>query len=231
MSLRDLNLPARSMLRRHGWLLTLWCVGLGWATSWALLHVAHLEHPVPRYAITAAVMYWIGLLWGVRFWLRRLHERVLADPGCLRPANAAEQRRFDNERGSRGQRHERAGQSFDLSDVFGELAGALDEFSLLVWIPAILLFLLGVLMMAGAAPVLLTEGLAALLAEVAVQFLAGSLAARRLLHASRLDEAWKTVLARTWIAGLVFVAVAAAAGALLHAIDPELRSLGDLLRR
>lgn len=39
MSLRDLNLQTRRRLRRHAWLLTLWSVGIGVATSWLLLQM------------------------------------------------------------------------------------------------------------------------------------------------------------------------------------------------
>ena len=64
MSLRDLNAPTRRRLRRHAWLLTAWCVALGFATSWILLHVFGLRLPAARYGIAAIVMYSLGLVVG-----------------------------------------------------------------------------------------------------------------------------------------------------------------------
>ena len=173
-----------------------------------------------------------GVGWGggARRGLPNGHDDGQAEPRRYGRASLIEQRGYDEEINGRAVRQERAGNSFELADLFGDIAGALDEFSLLVWIPAALLFLLGLLLSAVGMPVLLVDGLAVLLAEVAVQFLFGSVAARRLLRAGHLDEAWGVVLRRTWVAGIVFVAVAAGAGALLHALDPQLRSLGDLLR-
>jgi hydrogenase/urease accessory protein HupE len=62
MSLRDLNASTRGRLRFHGWMLTLWCVFVGVATSGFLLHVMHLRAPAARYAISGVVMYCVGLL-------------------------------------------------------------------------------------------------------------------------------------------------------------------------
>ena len=66
MSLRDLNVATRRRLRFHAWLLTAWCVGLGFASSWILLHVFGLRLPAPRYGIAAVVMYGLGLVVGAR---------------------------------------------------------------------------------------------------------------------------------------------------------------------
>jgi len=49
MSLRDLNVATRRRLRLHAWLLSAWCVGLAFASSWIVLHVFGLRLPAPAH--------------------------------------------------------------------------------------------------------------------------------------------------------------------------------------
>ena len=83
MSLRDLNAPTRRRLRRHAWLLTAWCVALGFAASWILLHVFGLRQPAARYGIAAIVMYSLGLVVGTRIWLVHFSQSVRRERGLL----------------------------------------------------------------------------------------------------------------------------------------------------
>ena len=70
MSLRDLSPRIRRRLRGHGWLLTLWCVPVGFATGLVLLHGFGIRFAAARYAIPAIVMYSFGLVVGARIWLK-----------------------------------------------------------------------------------------------------------------------------------------------------------------
>src|SRR5690349_4939005 len=96
MSLRDLNTATRRRLRWHGWLLTLWCVAVGFATSAFLLRVLHVEQPAVRYAMVAVVMYAVGLVAGTRFWLRHFAASVRAEADLGR-ADALERQAHDRE--------------------------------------------------------------------------------------------------------------------------------------
>ena len=122
MSLRDLNAATRRRLRRHAWLLTAWCVALGFATSWILLHVFGLRLPAARYGIAAIVMYSLGLVVGARIWLVHFSQSVRRERGLLGRARPEDVAAFEQEkRGPRAQR--RAGaQLVRLAEGLGYVA-------------------------------------------------------------------------------------------------------------
>ena len=68
--------------------------------------------------------------------------------------------------------------------------------------PALLFLLAALLLLGGMAPVLLMDGVAGLLAEVAVQFVFGALIARRVMRPKSHDAAFMTIVAKTWLIGL-----------------------------
>ena len=232
MSLRDLNVATRRRLRFHAWLLTAWCVGLGFASSWILLHVFGLRLPAPRYGIAAVVMYGLGLVVGARIWLVHFSQSVRQAPGRLSRAGPEDAVAFEAEKRARERRGEQARGSFDFADGFGYFADllSLDEAAALLIVPALLFLLAGLLLLGGMAPVLLMEGMAGLLAEVAVQFVFGALIARRIMRPKSHDAAFMTIVAKTWLIGLVLVVASVGAGWLLHTVAPEAASLGDLFR-
>ena len=96
--------------------------------------------------------------------------------------------------------------------------------------PALLFLLAGLLLLGGMAPVLLMDGVAGLLAEVAVQFVFGARIARRIMRPKSHDAAFMTIVAKTWLIGLVLVVASVGAGWLLHTVAPGAASLGDLFR-
>ncbi len=232
MSLRDLNVATRRRLRRHAWLLSAWCVALGFATSWILLHVFGLRAPAARYGIAAIVMYSLGLVVGTRVWLAHFNRSVREQPGLLGTARPGDVAEFEREQVERERRGERARESFDWADGFGSIADWLsfDEFATLLIVPALLFLLAGVLLLAGAVPVLLMDGVAGLLAEVAVQFVFGALIARRIMRPKPHDAAFMTIVARSWLIGLVLVVASVAAGWLLARVNPGGATLADLFR-
>jgi hypothetical protein len=120
----------------------------------------------------------------------------------------------------------------DWGDLLGSVADlfSLDEAAWLLILPALIVFALGALMLAGALPMMIADGVAALLAEIALQFVFGALIARRVLRPQAHDDAFMHIVGRTWIAGLVLVVVSAAAGWLLTQFAPHAASIGDLFR-
>lgn len=232
MSLRDLNVATRRRLRFHAWLLTAWCVGLGLATSFVLLHGFGMRLPAPRYGIAAVVMYGLGLVVGARIWLVHFSQSVRREShllGRARPEDVAE---YEAERRARERRGERAGDSFSLADGLGYVADllSLDEAAALLIVPAVLFVLAGFLLLAGMVPVLLMDGVAGLLAEVAVQFVFGALIARRIMRPRSHDAAFMSIVGRTWLIGLLLFVASVGAGWLLHRIEPGAASIGDLFR-
>jgi len=232
MSLRDLNVATRRRLRGHAWLLTAWCVALGFATSWVLLHVFGLRFPAARYGIAAIVMYSLGLVVGARIWLVHFSQSAQQERGVLGIAQADEVAAFDQEQRGRERGGARARKSFDWADGLGNIADwvSFDEAAALLIIPALLFLLVGALLLAGVVPVLLMDGVAGLLAEVAVQFVFGALIARRIMRPKSHDAAFMTIVAKTWLIGLVLVVASIGAGGLLAAVNPGGATLADLFR-
>ena len=239
MSLRDLNRHTRRRLRRHAALLAAWCIGLGLATSWLLLHGLAVRSPALRYTVAAIVMYSLGLVVGVRIWLVNFSRSVAADAayGRADPADAAafdaEQRDAKADARRRGDDLSEAVDAADAVDVAGGVADWLgfDEGAALLLVPALAIALLGgVWYLSALSPMLLVDGLAAMLAEVAVQFVFGALIARRVLRPKAHDAAWLTIVDKTWIAGIAFVVLSAAVGWLLGQVNPGGASIADLFR-
>jgi hypothetical protein len=241
MSLRELNASTRRRLRVHGWMLTLWCVFIGVVTSWFLLHVLHLRAPAARYAISAIAMYSVGLLLGVRYWLSRFAKSAHEEVGTLGTADEHDRIAFDEAKKSKekanhseGYQKEREkignrlGWGFDLLNVADLFS--LGEFTGILIIPGLLLVALGVLLLLGLSPLFMVDGLAALLAEMAVQFIFGALIARRALRIRSNDDPFLHIVGKTWWAGLLFVLVSAAAGALLTWAEPNVATVGEVLR-
>ena len=239
MSLRDLNLLTRRRLRRHAWLLTLWCLAVGFATSWVLLHAFHVRSPAVRYAVSAVFMYGLGLVVGARIWLVQFSRSVIEDAEVLGPATPGDLAAFDSEQRAIRDRKDRKngkdsrrGEGFDWGDLIGGALDALnfDEAAALLLIPALIFAAFGLVFASGALPVMLLDGVAGLLAEVAVQFVFGAYIARRVIRPKSHDEAWLGIVGRTWLAGIALVVASAAAGGLLMKLNPGGASLADLWR-
>jgi hypothetical protein len=232
MTLRDLNAQTRRRLRRHAWLLTLWCVAVGLATSLLLLHVFGVRLPAARYGIVAIVMYSLGLVVGARVWLVHFSRSVQSEPTLGVPATPDEIAEFENERAATKQPAERPSGGFQWLDLLGGVGDfvSFDEASALLIVPAIIVAIVGALLLTGVIPALVMDGVTGLLAEVAVQFVFGALIARRVIGPGSHDAAFMTIVGRTWLAGLVFVVVSLAAGSVLQRLNPGGATIADLFR-
>lgn len=231
MSLRELNTETRRRLRRHAFWLTAWCLLVGFAASVLLLRGFGLANPSLRYGLAAAALYAFGLVLGARVWLLHFSQSVLADRAGARAlghAPADEQRRLDAEaRRATARRANEEGRWrwLDALDVF-----ELGEAALLLVVPALLVALVAFLFSWAGAPLLLADGLAGILAEVAVQFVFGALIARRVLRPRDHGEALVSIVGRTWLIGVLMVLACSAFGFVLRWLVPGAVSLGDLWR-
>jgi hypothetical protein len=232
LTLRDLNLETRRRLRRHAWLLTIWCVAVGFATSWLMLHAFHVRMPAPRWGIAAIVMYSLGLVVGARVWLVHFSQSVQREPALMASATPGEVAHFDDERAAKKERAARPSGRFDWTDLLGNVGDFLsfDEASALLIVPALIVAVVGALLVTGVLPALFLDGVAGLLAEVAVQFVFGALIARRVIGPRAHDAAFMTIVGRTWLAGAAFVALSMAAGWLLERLHPGGATIADLFR-
>jgi len=124
------------------------------------------------------------------------------------------------------------GDGLDWGDLLGSAADlfSFDEAAWLLILPALIVLAFGALMLAGGLPVLLADGVAGMLAEIALQFVFGALIARSVLRPQAPDDAFMHIVGKTWIAGLGLVVVSTAAGWLLTQLAPQAASVGDLLR-
>lgn len=232
MSLRELNPPTRRRLRLHAWLLTLWCVIVGFATSWLLLHAFGLRTPAPRYGIAAIVMYSLGLVVGARIWLVQFSQMAQSKHALFGPAVPADIAAFDRDELERSQHGTRRAGRFNWGDMFGSFADGLsfDDAAGLLIVPAVIVAIAGALLVTGVVPALFLDGVTGLLAEVALQFVFGALIARRVLRPQAHDAAFLTIVGKTWLAGLLFFAASLALGWALAAINPGGATIADLLR-
>jgi hypothetical protein len=232
MTLRDLNAQTRRRLRRHAWLLTLWCLAVGLATSLLLLHVFAVRLPAARYGIVAIVMYSLGLVVGARVWLVHFSRSVQSEATLRARATPDEIAEFDNERATKEQQARRPSGGFQWLDLLSGVGDfiSFDEASALLIVPAVIVAIVGALLLTGVIPALVMDGVTGLLAEVAVQFVFGALIARRVIGPVSHDAAFMTIVGRTWLAGLVFVVVSLAAGYVLQQLNPGGATIADLFR-
>ncbi len=227
MSLHDLNAGTRRRLRWHATVLTLWCLLVGVVSSVVLLRAFGLTHPVLRYALSAAAMYAVGLVLGMRVWLLHFAQSVLDDRSLGR-ATETERRQLDAEgRAAALQREEKKG-GWNWADLLD--AVDLGEAALLLVVPAVLVAIVAFLFSSVGAPLLLADGLAGLLAEVAVQFVFGAFIARRVLRPRDHGEALVSIVGRTWVIGVLMVLASASFGFVLRWLVSGAVSLGDLWR-
>ena len=226
MSLHHLTPVTQRRLRRHATVLTLWCLLVGFVTSTILLRGFGMTHPATRYGVAAAVMYGLGLVLGLRFWLLSFAQSALADeasgraagvpgrPGAPAPASRPERSRTESR--------------WDWLDVLNVFE--LGEAAFLLVIPAVVVALGALLFSLVGAPLLLADGLAGILAEVAVQFVLGALIARRVLRPRDPGDALLSIVGRTWVIGLLLVLASTTFGLTLRWLYPGAVALADVWR-
>jgi len=224
VSLAELAPRVRRRLRWQGWAILALSLAAGVVTSLLLWRGLHLRSMGLRYAFAAGVLY-VTMLLCLRRWLLWAHADAALHPQDWRRADAQERAAYDGQRARR--LADRSNNSIDL----GANLLNFDELSWVLLLPALVLFVIGLLGISGAVPMFLGEGMAGLLAELLLQFALGSVMLRRARMPDRLDRLGSELLGRTWLIGLAMVLLAAGSGIALQWADPSLNTLGDLFRR
>lgn len=216
---------SRRILRLHGWLLMAWAATVGLASSALLLHVVGVHALAVRYAAGAGAIYFLGFVaggWVYARWWNQSREAAHAE---FHHADVAETLAYLEQ-------EERIRKRFQWGDGL-DFGGGWSGDDPLSAILAILFFLvlaaLAVLVL-GYFPIFATEALAGFLAEVVLEFVIGAVIARRVLKPRSLVDYWVVMLRKTWLAGLVWVVGAGAAGWLLQTLQPEALTVFQVFR-
>jgi hypothetical protein len=179
------------------------------------------------------LMYSVGLVLGTRVWLAHFAASVQHEPATLGLADRQAQTAFDADQRSAAaagrssnKKWEWSSNLFDIADLF-----SFDELAVFLIVPALILAALAGLTMLGAAPLWLADGMAALLAEIAVQFVFGALLVRGVMRPKPHGDAFLHIVGQTWIVGGLLVLASATAGGLLMLAAPGAASIGELFRR
>ena len=105
-----------------------------------------------------------------------------------------------------------------------------DPLSFLLAVVGILILLVALLFFAGYLPMLATDAFAGYLAEVVLEFVIGAFVMRRILKPRSLDDYWRVMIRKTWLAGLLVVVVFGSLGYALQQANPAAKTLLQALR-
>lgn len=223
MSIGKIAPLSRALLRLHGWLLALWAGGVGVLTSAALLYVLDVRSMAVRYAVGAASVYFLGFVlagwWYAKWWCSRQAELTNE-----LPVHASVQEQLDYE-----QEQEKIRKKMEFPDLLSGASGD-DPLSALIAVIGILILLVAILFFAGYLPMLATDAFAGYLAEIVLEFVIGGFVMRRVLKPRPLDDYWRVMIGKTWLAGLLVVIVFGAIGYGLQQANPEAKTLLQALR-
>src|SRR5947209_7808290 len=93
IGLNAVNAETQRRVARDAWLLTAWWIAVGVACSALLLEIVGVRSPLWRYPLTAAVMYAIGVVVGMRAWLALFGRAARLAPGRFGGASGDERGR------------------------------------------------------------------------------------------------------------------------------------------
>jgi hypothetical protein len=152
----------RGLMRLHGWLLLVWVFCLGYA-SHVLFAKLNLFQLLPlRVAVIALIMYGLGFIFGIWVCVQWWRKRAAADATAEFRASSREENLYISEKRDRDERLKVA-------------SGALDSLNLpeFLWPLAVILapiFIYGAAVWIGFLPLLFTEALGALIAELVFEY-------------------------------------------------------------
>ena len=223
MSIGKIAPPSRGLLRLHGWLLAIWASSVGILTSAVLLRVFNIHSMAVRYSIGAGAVYFLGFVlagwWYARWWNLRKTE-----PSKELPAHATVQEQLEYD-----QEQEKIQKNIEFPDFLSGASGD-DPLSFLLAVVGILILLVALLFFAGYLPMLATDAFAGYLAEVVLEFVIGAFVMRRILKPRSLDDYWRVMIRKTWLAGLLVVVVFGSLGYALQQANPAAKTLLQALR-
>lgn len=225
MSLAQISPKQRRQLRWHGFLLMLWVALIGLSFSALLLHVFHVHSMAWRYSLGAGAVYFVGFLWGGKWYARWWLQQARSDADFPKHASVSEVVAYDQERvGSRKKWLENLDWLPDFASAGDDIVSAL--LTLLGLVVVVLL----IAALAAYIPWLATDLLAGYLAEVVLEFVIGGIIMRRILKPKNLDHYLEHMLKKTWLAGVAMMLVFGAFGYLVQRHAPEAHTLLQAFR-
>lgn len=223
MSLSKINPRQRPILRWHGWLLMLWACTIGLVTSSFLLHVFKVHSMAWRYAFGAGAVYFIGFVFGGRWYAQWWNAQPRTDPDFPLRASTEDQVKYDQE-------DEVVRKKFSRFDGLGDFGGGGDDpLSAILLVVGLICVAFFLLLFMGYLPYLATDFLAGYLAEIVLEFVIGGLLMRRIARPRDIDEYWVFIVRKTWLAGLLLMVVVAVVGYLIQLTNPEAKTLFQAL--
>ena len=223
MSIGKIAPPSRGLLRLHGWLLVFWVVGVGVLTSATLLHLFNVHSMAVRYAVGAAAVYFLGFVlagWWYAKWWNLCKAELTKDL----PVHATVQEQLDYD-----QAQEKIRKKMEFPDLLSGASGD-DPLSFLLAMIGILILLVALLFFAGYLPLVATDAFAGYLAEIVLEFVIGGFVMRRVLKPRLLDDYWRIMIGKTWLAGLLVIVVFGSLGFALQQANPKAKTLLQVLR-
>lgn len=224
MSIAHIAPGSRRVLRLHGWVLMVWAVSVGFATSAVLLHAGAVHSLALRYTLGAGAVYFLGFVlggwWYAKWWNARRHF-VTEMPQHASTAEVLEYQ----------QTEEAARKKFEWFDWLGDF-GSLGDDPLSAVLAVLMLLGLAIilLLLMGYLPVIATDAFASFLAEVVLEFVIGAIIARRIFKPRVLADYWGIMLRKTWLAGVLLMVVSGAVGYVIQALNPDALTLFQVFR-
>jgi hypothetical protein len=225
MSIAQIAPRNRGVLRLHGWLLVVWAASAGFATSALLLHAGAIHSLALRYSVGAGAVYFVGFVFGGWWYARWWNARPSLTAETPRHASTSEVLAYQ-------QSEEAVQKKFGWFNWLGDIgaSGGDDPLSALLAILMLLGLAALALLFLGYFPIIATDAFASFLAEVVLEFVIGGVVARRALQPQSIDKYWSFMVGKTWIAGLLLMAVCGAVGYAIHELNPNALTIFQVFR-
>ena len=229
MSLERIAGPDRNRLRLHGVLLLLWSALLGVASSAMLLRVFEVHSMAIRYAVGAAVIYFLGFLgggWCYAAWWNQRQGRVSS---LLVHASPEEQASYQELRALLRKPFvnplpKGVGRFLETFDYI-----FLEHFGFVLFLAYALIVTL-IYFSLIYFPVIGIETMGGYLAELVLDFVVGASIIQRIVKPRALDDYWPVMVKKTWITGCLLVAAAGATGFVIQYWKPGAETVFQALR-
>ncbi len=208
----------------HGWLLMAWAASVGFATSALLLHAGAVHSLSLRYSVGAGAVYFAGFVFGGWWYAKWWNVRHGLTVEMPQHANASEVLAYQQSEEAMQKKFE----WFNWMGSFG--AGGDDPLSALLAILMLLGLAVLALLFLGYFPIIATDAFASFLAEVVLEFVIGGVVVRRVLKPRSIDQYWGFMFGKTWVAGLLLMAVGGAVGYVIQGMNPDALTIFQAFR-
>jgi hypothetical protein len=201
-----------------------WALSIGLCVSWLLLSVLGVGSMAIRYASSAAAIYFLGFVWGGWRYLLWWNSQARFPANFLDHATPQEELAYQQE-------VDEVRKKFKWMERWVDFGGLGDDpLSAVLGIFMLVVSVIALAVIVGYLPYLMTEALAAYLAEVVLEFVLGAMVLRHVLKPRAAHEYWRFMFKRTWLAGLLLIAIAAGLGWIIQDVNPEAKTLFQAFR-